>query len=133
VIVRAGLLVAAVAAIAWLAIDLHEARLQDAGTAVATGPAKGLTPARVARAERDLRDADGLSAHRDPAALRARLLLRTGHPAQATQILERLVDEEPENAIYWLGLAAAARRVDPPLAARARARIKQLSPVGTPG
>jgi hypothetical protein len=129
---RAGLLMAAAAAIAWLAIGLREARLEAAGSAVATGPASGLTPSRVARAERDLRDADRLTPHRDPAAFRARLLARTRRPAQAVRVLESLVREEPENAVYWLALARTARRVDPALAMRARARLRELSPIGTP-
>jgi hypothetical protein len=131
--VRAGLLAAALAAIAWLAIGLREARLEASGRAVATGPASGLTAARVADADRDLRDADGLTPHHDPVALRARLLLRTGHPARAVALLRSLVREEPENADYWLALAVAARRVDPGLSARARTRVRALSPVGTPG
>lgn len=132
-IARAGLLVAAAAAIAWLGIGLREARLEANGSAVATGPASGLTPARVTRAERDLRDADRLTPHHDPAAFRARLLARTGRPAEAVRVLQSLVREEPENASYWLALAGAARRVNPPLAARARAKVRELSPVGTPG
>lgn len=132
-VLRAGLVLAAAAVVVWLGIGLREARLEGAGTAVATGPDSGLTASRVARAERDLRDADRLTPHHDPAALRARLLLRTGRPEAATRILRSLVREEPENATYWLALAAAARRADPALAARARARVLQLSPVGVPG
>jgi hypothetical protein len=133
VVARAGLVLAAAGVIAWLAIGLREARLEASGSAVATGPASGLTPARVARADRDLRDADRLTPHQDPAAFRARLLFRTGHPAQAVRIFQSLVRAQPENANYWLALAIAARRVDPPLAARARAKVRELSPVGTPG
>ena len=132
-VVRGGLLAASVAAIAWLAIGLREARLEAAGSAVATGPATGLTPARVARADHDLRQADRLTPHHDPAAFRARLLLRTGRPAQAVRILESLVREEPDNANYWLALERAAGRVDRRLAARARARVRELSPIGAPG
>ena len=130
---RAGLVLAAAAAMAWLAMGLRETRLEAAGSAVATGPQSGLTPPRVARAQRDLRDADRLTPHHDPAAFRARLLVRTGRPAQAVRVLQSLVREEPENANYWLALARAAQRVDPPLAARARARLRALSPIGTPG
>jgi hypothetical protein len=132
-VVRGGLVAAAVAAIAWLGIGLREARLEAAGSAVAIGPTTGLTPARVARADHDLREADRLTPHHDPAVFRARLLARTGRPAQAVRILESLVREEPDNAIYWLALERAASRVDPRAAARARARVRELSPIGGPG
>jgi predicted Zn-dependent protease len=131
-VARAALLAAAVAAIAWLAIGLREARLEAFGSAVAIGPTTGLTPARVARAEKDLRDADRLTPHHDPAAFRARLLARTGRRARAVRILESLVRDEPNNAIYWLALERAAARVNPRLAARARARVRELSPIGAP-
>jgi Tetratricopeptide repeat len=131
-VARAGLLAAAVAAIAWLAIGLREARLEAAGSAVAIGPTTGLTPARVARADDDLRKADRLTPHHDPAAFRARLLARTGRPAQAVRILKSLVHDEPDNASYWFALERAASRMDPRLAARARARVRELSPLGGP-
>jgi predicted Zn-dependent protease len=99
---------------------------------VAIGTSTGLTPARVARADKDLRDADRLTPHHDPAAFRARLLARTDRPAQAVRILKSLVREEPDNAIYWLALERAAARVNPRLAARARARVRELSPIGGP-
>ena len=130
VVVRLGLLCAAVAAIAWLGVGLRAARLEASGAAVADAPAGRLAPARVRQALRDLRAADDHTPHRDPALLRARLLARTGRSPEAVAILRRLVDEEPENALHWVALARAARG---PEAERARLRLRELSPVGTPG
>ena len=130
---RAALAAAALAAVAWLAIGLREARLAESGSAVAVGPARGLTPARTAQALRDLRDAARLTGHRDPDAFRARLLLRTGHPRQAIRILEGLVRDEPDNAPYWLAQAVASRGFDPARSARARERVVALDPVGASG
>jgi tetratricopeptide repeat protein len=132
-VVRAGLLVAALAAIAWAAVGLREARLAESGSAVATGPASGLSAARTAQAAQDLRDAARLTGHRDPDAFRARILVRTGHPRRAVAILRGLVADEPDNASYWLALAAASRDVDPALSARARARVVSLDPVAGAG
>lgn len=130
---RLGLLLAAAAAVAWLALGLRSASLEASGAAVATGPASGLTPARVSRALDELERADDALPRRDPAVLRARLLERTGRRPQALAILRRLVAEEPENSRYWIAVARTARRADPALAARARARLRELSPIATPG
>ena len=129
-IVRAGLLVAALLAIAWMAVGLHEARLFESASAVAVGPDGGLTPARAARANTDLRDAAKLLGHRDPAAFRARLLARTGHPAAALRLLEGLVRDEPDNATYWAARERTASGSNPALAALARVRLHQLDPRG---
>lgn len=129
--VRAGLVAAALCAIAWMAVGLREAGLFESGSAVAVGPERGLRPTRVAVANGDLRDAADLLGHRDPTAFRARLLARTGHPAQAVRLLERLVGDEPDNVTYWALLARTASGLDPSLAARARARLHQLDPRGT--
>jgi len=127
---RIALVCAAAAAVAWLGVGLRAARLEASGATVAKAPPGRLAPPRVQRALRDLRAADDHTPHRDPAWLRARLLARTGHRAQAAAILRRLVEEEPENAVYQLELARTARGNE---AARARARLRELNPIGTPG
>ncbi len=130
--VRVGLAAAALCAVAWFAVGLREAKLAEPAMAVAVGPASGLSPARTAKADRDLSDAAGLLGHRDPTAFRARLLARTGHPARAIALLRGLVRDEPDNATYWALLARTASGSDPSLAASARARLLVLDPRGTP-
>jgi predicted Zn-dependent protease len=125
---RALLAVAALLVVAWLAVGLRTARLEESGAAVAVGPAAGLSPGRVARAQRDLRDASSPFADHDAELYRARLLERTRRPAAAVSILRALVREEPENVLYWEALARAAARVDPVLARQARARVAELNP-----
>ena len=126
---RIGLVAAAAAAIAWLAIGVRAAHLAAEGHAVAAAPGRAaLAPSVVSRAERELRDAERLVDDRDAAADRASLLARAGRPAAATALARRLTREEPDNVGYWLLLARVARRADPALARVAAARALELRP-----
>ena len=56
------------------------------------------------------------------------LEFRTGDQAAAVETFRRLTAQEPRNAELWALLARVARDGDPPLAARAAARERALSP-----
>ena len=56
------------------------------------------------------------------------MLGRAGRTREAIAVLRRTVAAEPENLEAWALLARAARTEDPALAARARARQRELAP-----
>jgi predicted Zn-dependent protease len=129
VAVRVAVGVLAVAVIAWLAVGLRNARLEADGARLI-----GDTPARASRADlAEARDsysrARDLSADSGPEVREAGLANFSGRPREAVDLLEDVVRREPENFDAWLLLASAAARVDPPLAARARARARSLNPL----
>jgi cytochrome c-type biogenesis protein CcmH/NrfG len=114
----------AVAALAglWLVQSLGPVRDQKAGLAAVTGKDG------VDRAYRLLEDAAAHTRSTAPELNLAQLDAFTKQPARAIPRLRAVVAREPKNYEAWVLLAQTARTVDPALAARARARARELSP-----
>ena len=127
IVVRAGIVVLAVAAIAWLAAGLAATRAQDELSrlvAVTEDP----TAARIARAADLRRDAERWAPGRRASLLEATMRLNGGDAEGAVRLLGDVVRDEPENGEGWLLLARAAAERDPALADRAMARVRVLAP-----
>jgi hypothetical protein len=124
---RAVLAVACVASAAWLFAALAPVRDQAAAVELVSGPSKP-SPATVDRADELLRDAAASTPSREPALRRAELFLFAGRTAAAARAALAVVRAEPDNVEGWTVVAQAAARDDPALAARARARLRVLSP-----
>jgi predicted Zn-dependent protease len=123
-------LVIAVAALAglWFVQGLGPVRDQKAGLAAVTTN-DGRTPQeRAARGYRLLEDAAAHTRSTAPELNLAQLDAFTKQPARAIPRLRAVVAREPKNYEAWVLLAQTARTVDPALAARARARARELSP-----
>jgi predicted Zn-dependent protease len=120
VIARAGIVVAALLVALWLASGLRPVRDEAAGLAAVrtdTGRAYEL----LGRAAEHTRSTG-------PDVRLAQLDAFTERPDRAVRRLKAIVRREPENHEAWVLLAQNARTVDAPLAARARARARALSP-----
>ncbi len=124
---RLVLMILAAAALAWCILGLRETRLENAAGSAA-GALGAESPPRIARAQGLLHRAAELSADREPQVRELQLLLLAGRAREALALARRLAAAEPENGFAWFGVAAAAQSLDPPLAARARARLRRLSP-----
>lgn len=124
---RLVLMILAAAALAWCILGLRATHLENsAGNAL-----RGLgdkSPQHIARARWLLHRAADLSSDRQPEIRELQLLLLAGRAREALALSRRLAAAEPGNGIAWLGVAAAAERLDPRLAARARDRLRRLSP-----
>src|SRR4051795_12047755 len=122
---RAVLLVAALAAGGWLAVQERAARAERELTHLAF-ETKG--PIDAAKARSLLATDRRLNPDRRPDPFAGVLLPREGQPRAAIAALRRAVAAEPENVEAWALLASAAARLDPGRAARARARFQALAP-----
>jgi hypothetical protein len=128
-IARAALALLVVAVLAWLVLGLRNARLEADGAAlIGSTPAKA-SPADLAKARDAYRRATKLNAGSGPDVRLAGLANFTGHPREAVARLLDVVSREPENFDAWFLLSSVAPRVDPTLAARARARARELNPL----
>jgi predicted Zn-dependent protease len=122
-IVRAAVVLLAVAAIAWLGAGIAASRAQDdLGRLVATTAAPDR--ADLARADELRRRAERAVPGRRPSLLEATLLVKADRAA-AARLLEGVVAAEPENAEAWLLLSQASegRRAE-----QARERVRALAP-----
>jgi len=130
-LVRALLLVAALAAGGWLAVQQRAAHAESRLTHLAF-ETKG--PIDAAEARSLLATDRRLNPDHRPDLFEGVLLAREGRPRAAVDALRRAVAAEPENVEAWALLASAAAQLDPALAARSRARVRALAPpVPTPG
>ena len=128
VTVRVLLVLLALLAGGWLAVQERAARAEGELEAIAFDPGGALAPATVARTEDLLRADRRLNPDRRPDLYEAVVLGRAGRTREAIAVLRRTVAAEPENLEAWALLARAARTEDPALAARARARQRELAP-----
>ena len=124
---RLVLVAVALLAGAYLAVQLRATQRLDEGKAIAFA-SPSPSPADARRAQSALDDAEALSSDATPDIYRAIVLGRAGQRARAAAVLEDVVRREPENVEAWGWLEAATRGRDPALAARARARLKELNP-----
>jgi predicted Zn-dependent protease len=119
---------AAVLLIAFLAVGLRNAWLEQRGLELSQSTA-AIHDAAVARhAERDLRAAETLNPDTTPTLYRGGLALRLHRPREAIELLRQVIREEDENVDAWGLLAQAALAAgDRRLARRAAGRVRQLS------
>jgi tetratricopeptide repeat protein len=128
VLIRALIVVIALLAGGWLVVQERAAQAEGDLEAIAFSPGGGLDPATVARAKDLVRTDRRLNPDRRPDLYEAVVLGRSGRTREAIAVLERTVAAEPENLEAWALLAGAAKTEDPALAARARARQRELAP-----
>lgn len=114
----------AVAALAWLALGLRSLGQTERAERIAADPAQ------LDAAVDALEDARTLNPDSRPQLLQGALLVRAGgaRARQGLELLEDVVEREPENLIAWGLLAGATERTDPERSRAARARMRELSP-----
>ena len=128
-IVRGVMVVVSVAAIAWIGVWLHSARLEARAIELATPVAgRAPTPAQLAEAQDLLVRAREHNADTRPIVLEAQLAAFSGRPAAAIPLLQEVVRREPDNVLAWRLLAQLARGRDLRLAALAERRLREISP-----
>jgi predicted Zn-dependent protease len=102
-----ALVTVALVTAAWFALGVRQARdTQAASTIVADGSAISASQAR--HAAQLLRAAELLNPNTNVDVLRAELDLYRGKRLAARSILERVVADEPDNAVAWEWLARAS-------------------------
>ena len=126
--IRALIVLLALAAGGWLAVQERAAHAERELEAITFEPGGALGSGAVARAEDLLRSDRRLNPDRRPDLYEAVVLGRAGRGSEAIAVLRRTVAAEPENLEAWALIARAARTEDPALAARARARQRELAP-----
>jgi predicted Zn-dependent protease len=124
---RAVLAVACVACAAWLVAGLAPVRDQAAALSLVSGR-RAPSPSTVDRADQLLREAAAATRSPEPDLRRAELFLVLRRDAAAARLASGVVHDEPDNREGWVVLAQATAASDPALAARARARLRALSP-----
>ena len=117
----------------WLAVQERAADAERKLDALAFDSSGEVGEAQLREGRELLRTARRLNPDRRPDLYEAVLLGRAGRKPEAVATLRRVVAAEPENVEAWGLLAAPATGADPSLAARARARLRNLSPPVPPG
>jgi predicted Zn-dependent protease len=126
--VRIALVALALAAGAWLAVQERAAVADEELTDIAFRSQARPTDPQLARLGDLLDRLRRLNPDRRPDLLEAFVLYRTGRDNEALAVLGGAVRDEPENVEAWALLARIAETADPALAARARARLRELAP-----
>jgi hypothetical protein len=125
-LVRAAVVVVSTAIAAWFAVGVRQAHgIAAAGSIVGGGARVNAASAR--RATNLLSAAGQLNPDTQVDVLRAQLYLDLGNRPAARRVLERVVKEEPDNAVAWEWLAKASVG-DPAEFYLAAFRIDQLVP-----
>jgi predicted Zn-dependent protease len=127
VLARGVLAVTAVAIAGWLALQAVGAH-GDAEVTRITLSERTPTAQERARALELIDRMERLTPDRRPQQLRGLVAYRAGDMRRAAAIFHGLTRAEPENLQAWALLARAAERYDPSLAAKARARARELAP-----
>jgi hypothetical protein len=126
---RGALLAVAAAVIAWLALSYEEARTIRHAQIVSAD--RHATPGQLTGVLADLRRSRILDPNRtEELSYEAVLELRLHHLPAGRRLLEEVVRREPEFAEPYLLLAELTQTSDPARSAEARARLKQLDPLG---
>ena len=123
---RAALLATALLSAGWLALMLHDQRLQDSAVKLLQQ-----RPPQLAAARAKLESAGRLSASLQPRQIATTATFFSGDAAGAATQLRKLLADEPRNRTGWLLLGTYLERIDPRGAAQARARAAVLD--GHPG
>jgi hypothetical protein len=122
-----GVLVAAV--LVWLGLGLRAARLEAEGAELAGRSPATASAERLAEARDAYRRAREFNPGSGPELREAGLANFSGRPRDALALLRDVVRREPDNFDAWLVMASVAAETDPELAARARARARELNPL----
>jgi hypothetical protein len=126
---RIAVLVVAAAAVVWLATGLHAADLEQRATNIGANRPGNFSIPKAREASRLYERSRRFNADTRPILLEANLLsfFRAGND-RALALARAVTRREPDNVNAWAIVAGMASRVDPPLAVRARRRIRELSP-----
>lgn len=124
-LLRAGLVLLAIAACAWYLVGIRQAHDTAAATAL-LGRGTPLTAQEAAHADALLRAAAQLNPDQQVAILRAQVAYGRGDRRRAEQLLAPVVRDEPQNVVAWLWVARAAP--DAATFRHALARIGYLVP-----
>ena len=113
---------------AWLALGLRDAQLEQEGTELSRSAAAVEDPAVARDADDKLADAELLNPDTAPLLNRSGLALRRGDTERGIELLQDVVEREPENLPAWrlLAVAASAAR-DRPLEREASVRVRRLT------
>jgi hypothetical protein len=125
--IRAAIVLLALAAVAWLGAGIAASRAQDDLARLVATTARPDDP-DLAEAADLHRKAERWAPGRRPSLLEATLRLKGEDREGAAELLEDVVADEPENAEAWLLLAQASEDRDPEREAEARARVRALAP-----
>jgi predicted Zn-dependent protease len=125
--IRAAIVLLALAAVAWLGAGIAASRAQDDLARLVATTAQP-DDADLAHAVDLRRKAERWAPGRRPSLLEATLRLKSDDREGAAELLEDVVADEPENAEAWLLLAQASEDRDPEREAEARARVRALAP-----
>jgi hypothetical protein len=124
---RLALVAFAVAAVGWLA--LGEVQTRDLDHATDLTARAGTPSAALTQQILGLLDTAGtLNPDRNVALLRSQAQTRAGRSGAAVRTALVVARAEPRNIDAWVVLGFAAGNVDPKLAARARAKERELAP-----
>jgi hypothetical protein len=107
--VATGCAAAALCAVGWFVVSIRQADGVQTASSLITGTSR-LPAAEARRAADALSSARFLNPDTQIAVLRARLDLGQGNTAAARRDLERVVAQEPQNALAWEWLARASVR-----------------------
>lgn len=124
---RIALAVIALVAIGWLANGYRAAHLEARGSAALARPHQA-APTRVENASRLFRAARAFNPDTRPMLLEAGGRVFVGPHSVAVKLLRQIVAREPRNVAAWVLLADLQQLSNPAEAARARARVRALSP-----
>jgi hypothetical protein len=129
--VRIALGLVAVVILAWLGLMERDAHLQERGVDAASQMIVSGTPTPEGfrSAESDLRASRLLRPDTTPDLHRAVLYRVHGHERQSQELLEDIVEREPDNVIAWNVLLSLTRERDPAVARRAAAAQRRLNPL----
>jgi Flp pilus assembly protein TadD len=119
---------AALAAIAFFAVQEHAARGADTVSKLSLRPTRTPDAAELRRSQALVRRARRVSPDTQPSVDLAILQGRAGGFRAAGSTAQGVLAQEPENIRAWAVLSLVARRYDSDLAGRARARVLALAP-----
>lgn len=128
-IARVAVVLVAAVVIAWLATGLHAADLEQRATNVGANRPGQFSIPKAREASRFYERSRRFNPDTRPILLEAGLLsfFRAGND-RALALAREVTRREPDNVNAWAIVAGMASRLDPPLAVKARRRIRELSP-----
>jgi hypothetical protein len=121
------LVAAALLVIGWLALSLRALDLEAEGKATLKRANRAPIPlAEVREAQDALQRARRFNADQRPLLVEASLLAAVGRRAEAAALVQRVIEQEPENDQAWF--MAYVTAADRERAAQARRRVRELNP-----
>jgi hypothetical protein len=116
---------------AWLALGYRALDLESEAEMVSSGPRGGpVTPGELRRVQTSLQRARFLSVDKAPLLNEGLLLFALRRREEGLALVERVVEEEPDNLDAWVALYPLySTSGDPKRAARALRRVSALNPL----